>query len=78
MLVELMCFLLLTMCRERRILSAPDRARHQPLRGIPCHQAPRSMAVPDIRLFPQFSSPKQPGCGEIAIDRNMYELFVPL
>ena len=38
------------MCRKQRILSASDR--HQPLPGVPCHQAPRSIAFPAIRSSP--------------------------
>ena len=34
--------------RKRRVLSAPDCARYQALRGVPCHQA-CSMVFPDIR-----------------------------
>ena len=34
--------------RKRRIRSARDRARHQALRGVPCHQTPHSITLPGI------------------------------
>ena len=41
---EGLCSLLLTVCRKKRILSAPDRTRHQALRGVLCHLAPREVS----------------------------------
>ena len=45
----------LTMCRKQRILSAPDRTRHQALRGVPHHQAPRSKASSLTSVHPHCS-----------------------
>ena len=33
----------------------------KPLRGVPCHQGPRSMAFPDTRLSPQITKPRAIG-----------------
>ena len=68
------------MYRKQQILSAPDRTRHQALRGVPCHQSPRSMAshpfIPTVHIASCHrtltASSNQPGCGETAINRNMF------
>ena len=49
-------FSVLTMNIKQRIFFAP--VCHQPLRGAPSHQAPRSMAFPDIDSFSQLPSPR--------------------
>ena len=73
---------MLTMFRKSRILSAPDRTRHQALHGIPYYEAPRSMAFPGNRsrhysdglgaVVDGMTFSNQSGCEETAIGRNTH------